>query len=235
MYCVLYGVAGALIGMAARAATADIAAKDDVFAWVAQNLLPVGVGGVALAAAVAAMMSTASGAVIAASTVMRTDILPLFRGRSTASEEGTTAQAAEAEGDGELAGHRWWVLALGLVVLALAVLVPDVVAALTIAYDILVGGLFVAIVGGLLWHRGTGAGALWSTVAGTLGTLGTMVALEVRAENRFDGVYANEPIYVGLAASTVVYVAVSLLTRPTDREVLEAWRVRSRHGVDAAV
>ncbi|MCC3264422.1 sodium:solute symporter, partial [Paenibacillus polymyxa] len=75
-----YGVAGAVIGMAARTVTADIAATDDVFAWVSQNLLPVGVGGVALAAAVAAMMSTASGAIIAASTVMRTDILPILRG-----------------------------------------------------------------------------------------------------------------------------------------------------------
>ena len=33
------------------------------------------------------------------------------------------------------------------------------VAALTIAYDILVGGLLVAILGGLVWKRGTGIAA----------------------------------------------------------------------------
>lgn len=235
LYCIVYGVAGALIGMAARTVTADIATTDDVFAWVAQNLLPVGVGGVALAAAVAAMMSTASGAIIAASTVMRTDILPIFRGEATASGNGATAEDEIPETAAELASNRGWVLLLGAVVLGLAIVVPNVVAALTIAYDILVGGLFVAIVGGLVWQRGTGTAALWSMVVGTVGTLGTMGWLELNAAEPFEGVFANEPIYVGLAASAVVYVLLSLMTRPTDPAVLEAWRVRSRHGVDAAV
>ena len=230
VYCILYGIAGAVIGMAARAASADVASADDVYAWVAQNLLPVGIGGVALAAAVAAMMSTASGAIIAASTVMRTDIVPIFRGTPSAAEAGGTA-AEGVENDAELAANRWWVLALGVVVLALAVLVPDVVAALTIAYDILVGGLFVAIVGGLVWSRGTGTAAMWSMIVGTIGTLGTMAFLEMNAENRFDGVYANEPIYAGLAASAVVYLLLSLMTPPTSPEVLQAWRLRSRTGV----
>ncbi|UTX35055.1 sodium:solute symporter [Micrococcus luteus] len=189
---------------------------------------------VALAAAVAAMMSTASGAIIAASTVMRTDILPILRGEATASEDGVTAEDAATETTAELASNRGWVLLLGAVVLGLAIVVPDVVAALTIAYDILVGGLFVAIVGGLVWKRGTGTAALWSMVVGTVGTLGTMGWLELNAAEPFEGVFANEPIYVGLAASAVVYVLLSLMTRPTDPAVLEAWRVRSRHGVDAA-
>ncbi|MGC5048138.1 sodium:solute symporter [Micrococcus porci] len=234
LYCILYGIAGALIGMAARAATADIASKDDVYAWVAQNLLPVGLGGVALAAAVAAMMSTASGAIIAASTVMRTDILPILRGEAAASEDGVVEGPEGVETDAELAANRRWVLGLGFVVLVLAILVPDVVAALTIAYDILVGGLFVAIVGGLVWKRGTGTAALWSMVVGTVGTLGTMAYLEATAAARFDGVYANEPIYVGLAASAVVYVVLSLLTQPTPRPVLGAWRHRARHGAQTA-
>ena len=92
-----------------------------------------------------------------------------------------------------------------------------------------------AIVGGLVWKRGTGTAALWSMVVGTVGTLGTMGWLELNAAEPFEGVFANEPIYVGLAASAVVYVLLSLMTRPTDPAVLEAWRVRSRHGVDAAV
>ena len=190
---------------------------------------------VALAAAVAAMMSTASGAIIAASTVMRTDILPILRGEATAAEDGAVAEDAATETAAELASNRGWVLLLGAVVLGLAIVVPDVVAALTIAYDILVGGLFVAIVGGLVWKRGTGTAALWSMVVGTVGTLGTMGWLELNAAEPFEGVFANEPIYVGLAASAVVYVLLSLMTRPTDPAVLEAWRVRSRHGVDAAV
>ena len=40
------------------------------------------------------------------------------------------------------------------------------------------------------------------------------------------GVEANAPIYVGLAASLVVFVGVSLATPPTPRHVLGAWRER---------
>ena len=51
--------------------------------------------------------------------------------------------------------------------------------------------------------------------AGTVVTLGTMIVLEINAE-ALDGIYANEPIYFGLGTRLLVYVAVSLLTKPTD-------------------
>jgi solute:Na+ symporter, SSS family len=50
-----------------------------------------------------------------------------------------------------------------------------------------------------------------------------MIVLEINAENQYDGVYANEPIYYGLAASLVSYIVVSLATRPTDPAVRAAW------------
>jgi solute:Na+ symporter, SSS family len=40
-------------------------------------------------------------------------------------------------------------------------------------------------------------------------------------------IYANEPIYVGLAAGLVVFVAGSLASRPTAPEVLAEWDRRS--------
>ena len=241
VYVILYGVAGALIGMAAAVVLPGIEVKDDVFASVALQMLPVGLGGLALAAAVAAMMSTASGALIAAATVARADVVPLIRGILSGRRPATLdAEAARREADQEISeaqrfeedvdSNRWWVLGLGVFVLVLAVMVPDVVAALTIAYDILVGGLMVAIIGGLVWSRGTGAGAAWSMLAGTVGTLATMITLEVQGDEPFAGVYANEPIYVGLIASAMVYVVVSLLTRPTHPTVLEAWRRRRAEG-----
>ena len=241
VYCILYGVAGAVIGMAAAVTLPRIEVRDDVFATVASELLPIGLGGLALAAAVAAMMSTASGALIAAATVARADVVPLVRGL-LAGQRTRRLDAAAAQSQAEIAAaeaknfeedvdtNRRWVLGLGLFVLALAIAVPDVVAALTIAYDILVGGLLVAILGGLVWSRGTGAGAAWSMAAGTLGTLATMITLEIQADERFAGVYANEPIYVGLAASALVYTVVSLLTTPTHPSVLAAWRRRTVEG-----
>jgi SSS family solute:Na+ symporter len=61
---------------------------------------------------------------------------------------------------------------------------------------------------------------------GSVITLGTMIVLEINAEVPLDGIYANEPIYYGLAASAIVYIAVSLLTKPTAPAVMQNWRRR---------
>jgi solute:Na+ symporter, SSS family len=209
LYCVLYGVAGAVIGMAASTFLPDVKAKDDVYAQIAETILPVGISGIVLAAAVAAMMSTASGALIATATVAKTDVKPLlFRliGRDVPQEQTT---------ERDVHSDRLYVVVLGIAVIVIAALLNDVVAALTIAYDILVGGLLVAILGGFLWKRATGTGALWSMGVGTVVTLGTMFVV--------GDVLANEPIYYGLAASLVVYVVASLLTPRTPADVLNVW------------
>jgi len=239
-YCIIYGAAGAVIGMAAKVALPDIIGadmnKDVVYAEVATELLPVAVGGLVMAAAVAAMMSTASGALIAAATVAHTDVTPFV-----ASWFGKSISVNSDENpEHDVRANRIWVLVLGIVTVSLAILVDDVVAALTIAYDILVGGLLVAIIGGLLWKRGNGIGAAASMAAGTLVTLGTMIILEIQAEQKFDGVYANEPIYFGLIASAVTFIVISSLTRPTPTQVIEHWNQRvagtaAVEGVEAGV
>ncbi|BBY30671.1 sodium:solute symporter [Mycolicibacterium sediminis] len=217
VYCLLYGVAGALIGTAASTFLPDVEASDDVYAQIAESILPVGISGIVLAAAVAAMMSTASGALIATATVARTDVKPLLARLVNRS----TDDAERSDRDGhatDLHSDRLYVVVLGIVVIVIAALLNDVVAALTVAYDILVGGLLVSILGGFLWKRATGIGALWSMIAGTVVTLGTMVAV--------GDVLANKPIYFGLAASLVAYVVGSLLTARTPPGVLAVWENR---------
>ncbi|MET0897044.1 MAG: sodium:solute symporter [Mycobacterium sp.] len=223
IYCLFYGVAGALIGAAASTFLTGVEVSDDVYAQIAETILPVGISGIVLAAAVAAMMSTASGALIATATVARTDVKPLLQrlvGR------GDTQELPDAERD--VHSDRLYVVVLGIAVIVIAALLNDVVAALTIAYDILVGGLLVAILGGFLWKRATGTGALWSMAAGTVVTLTTMVVV--------GDVLANEPIYFGLAASLVAYIAGSLASQRTPADVLRVWddRLAGRDTVDSA-
>jgi SSS family solute:Na+ symporter len=45
-----------------------------------------------------------------------------------------------------------------------------------------------------------------------------------------DGLLANEPIHYGLLAGLAVYVAVSLLTEPTEEAVVGAWHRRLAGG-----
>lgn len=223
LYCILYGIAGALIGLAARVALPNIdvksLGKDVVYAEVATHILPIGIGGLVMAAAVAAMMSTASGALIAAATVARADVVPFVA--SWFGKTITTDDSTNPEHD--VKANRYWVLGLGVLAVLISMAAQDVVVALTIAYDILVGGLLVAILGGLVWKRGTGIAAAWSMAVGSVLTLALLIAYATGAIPSEDGVYANEPIYYGLGASLLVYIVLSLLTRPTDPEVREAW------------
>ena len=208
-YCIIYGFAGALIGLAARVALPDIniaeLGKDVVYAEVAQSLLPIGIGGFVLAAAVAAMMSTASGALIAAATVARKDVVPYVA--SWFGKDVDTSDSSNPEHD--VNANRLYVLGLGVVVVAISIIVNDVVFALTIAYDILVGGLLVA--------------AAWSIAVGCGLTILMLILYATGALPSADGIYANEPIYFGLLGSLVVYVVVSLLTPPTPAHIRKGW------------
>ncbi|MFJ5303762.1 sodium:solute symporter [Streptomyces sp. NPDC088350] len=208
-YCLVYALAGAVIGTAAKVLYPDLGSPDDAFATIVKDELPVGVRGLVLAAALAAVMSTSSGALIACATVANNDIWSRLRGA-------VRRDGGEAERD-EVRGNRVFILAMGVAVIGTAIALNNVVEALTVAYNLLVGGLLVPILGGLLWKRGTAQGALASVVVGGLAVVGLMASY---------GILANEPVYYGLLSSLAAYVTVSLATPATDAAVLAAWRDR---------
>ncbi|MGW0532137.1 sodium:solute symporter [Streptomyces sp. NPDC003032] len=214
-YCLVYAVAGAVIGTAAKVMYPKLPSADAAFATIVKDELPMGVRGLVLAAALAAVMSTSSGALIACATVANNDIWSRLRG---------AVKTGDSDGDGdgdephdEVKGNRVFILVMGVGVILIAIVLNDVVEALTVAYNLLVGGLLVPILGGLLWRRGTAPGALAAVTAGGLSVIGLMWGY---------GILANEPVYYGLLTSLAVYVVVSLATRPTDAAVLAAWRER---------
>lgn len=205
LYCVLYAVAGAVIGMSAAALYPDLENPDNAFATIADGILPVGVKGLVLAAALAAIMSTASACLLASSTILANDVYGrMVRGDDTVRTVGE---------------NRAWTLGCGVVMVVLACLVQDVVAALTVAYNLLVGALLVPVIGALVWRRATAVGALAAMVLGSVVVVFFMVTR---------GLLANEPIYFGLAASAVTFVVASLTTPATDPARLAAWDRRLR-------
>ncbi|MEU2780617.1 sodium:solute symporter [Streptomyces sp. NPDC007110] len=207
-YCLAYALAGAVIGTAAKVLYPDLSSADDAFATIVKDELPMGVRGLVLAAALAAVMSTSSGALIACATVANNDIWARLRG---------VVRPGDGEAHDEVRGNRAFILLMGIAVIGTAIALNNVVEALTVAYNLLVGGLLVPILGGLLWRRGTAQGALASVVVGGVAVI-TLMATH--------GILANEPVYYGLLSSLAAYVAVSLLTKPTDAAVLAVWRER---------
>ncbi|MEU5341760.1 sodium:solute symporter [Streptomyces sp. NPDC020766] len=212
-YCLVYALAGAVIGTAAKVLYPKLGSADDAFATIVKDELPVGVRGLVLAAALAAVMSTSSGALIACATVANNDIWSRLRGAVASASDATPS---DEERD-EVRGNRAFILIMGIAVICTAIALNNVIEALTVAYNLLVGGLLVPILGGLLWKRGTAQGALAAVAVGGLAVIGLMASY---------GILANEPIYYGLLSSLAVYVIVSLATPATDPAVLAAWRER---------
>lgn len=186
-YCILYGVCGALIGMAGKVLLPELSHTDGAFAAIASAALPDGLSGLLAAAALAALMSTASACLLASSTIALEDIFPtLFRVT-----------------DSSLRVSRLVTLLTGVVMIALALWVHNVMAALTMAYNLLVGGMFIPLIGALFFRRASSAGAVSGMLAGSAVAIGLMIAT---------GIDGNGPILGGLLASGVVFLLVSLLT-----------------------
>ncbi|CAM3772684.1 Sodium-coupled monocarboxylate transporter 2 [Pseudomonas reidholzensis] len=154
LYCVLYGICGALIGMAGRVFIPELDNVNDAFAKIVQASLPDGIRGLVVAAALAALMSTASAAMMAAASTIAQDILPAVRKQPSS-----------------LNTNRIATLVAGLVTLALSLVLDDVFKPLTVAYNLLVGCMMVPLVGAIYWKRSSTTAALVSMGLSALVTL----------------------------------------------------------------
>src|SRR5215216_412212 len=125
VYCLLYALAGALVGTAARVMLPDVQ-SDNAFARIATEALPVGITGLVLAAALAAVMSTASAGLLASSTILANDVYAGFIARGE---------------HNRVLINRVTALLVGVVTLVISLIVSDVIGALTVAYDLLSGAL----------------------------------------------------------------------------------------------
>ncbi|KPA88611.1 Na+/proline symporter [Pseudomonas asplenii] len=188
LYCIAYGLACALIGMAAHVLIPQLDNVNNAFAAIVKLSLPDGIRGLVIAAALAAMMSTASAGLLAASTVLTEDLLPKLRGGKPSS----------------LGLNRLFTCLTGLVVLGIALVVSDVISALTLAYNLLVGGMLIPLIGAIYWKRATTAGAIGSMALGFVTALVFMFK---------DGLDANTPIYYSLAVGLVSFIVISLMSR----------------------
>jgi SSS family solute:Na+ symporter len=177
LYCIAYAAAGALIGAAGRTLLPALPNPDLAFAAITQLVLPMGLRGLVLAASLAAIMSTATACLLATSTVFMEDVYLTLRGSSTT---------------GSVAQTRGLTLLLGVLAAAVACMMHDVIAALTIGYDLLVGALFVPILAAIVFEGGSPKAALFAISA----SAATVVLLIF-----IFGIDSTLPIYVGLAVS----------------------------------
>ena len=186
LYCLAYAIAGALIGTAGHVFLPVLPDPDLAFASIVNMVLPPGLRGLLLAASLAAIMSTASACLLAASTVLLEDVYLRLGGGG---------------GTGSVAQSRAVTFVLGVIMTAIACVTSDVIGALSVAYDLLVGALLVPVIGAMLWQRGTSLAALLSITFSGLAVV-TLLVLQ--------GINSDAPIYGGLGLSLVIFIGVSL-------------------------
>ena len=186
LYCIVYAAAGALIGAAGRVFLPPLRDADLAFAQIVNVALPLGLRGLVLAASLAAIMSTATSCLLATSTVFLQDVWLTLK---------------EAKGTGSVAQSRALTLILGSLAAATACVVHDVIAALTVGYDLLVGSIWIPTLAAMIWGRGVWSAALVSIAASAVVVVALVCAL---------GIESVAPLYGGLGTSLVLFTGLTL-------------------------
>ncbi|SFJ23907.1 sodium:solute symporter [Thermoflavimicrobium dichotomicum] len=198
IYSVAYAIAISLIGMSAIIILPKIGNPQNVFAELSLQILPPGMLGLVLASVCSALMSTASGTLLASSTLLTNDILKPFFWRDAGERKMVVIS-------------RLMTFLLGGLAIVFAVWIQDILVALDIAYAILSGAIFVPVILGFFWKRASVKAGLYSIVISTLVVV-TGLAIE--------GITSTNPIMYGIAASLIVMVTLSYLL-PNKKEFIE--------------
>jgi sodium/pantothenate symporter len=193
-----------MAGAIGRAIVPDLAVSDEISPWLAMNVMPPALSGIVLAGIVAGIQTTvAAMAIIIASSIAKNVLREFWPDVST-----VTVKSAS----------RWTMgLCLGIAI-ALAMLQPDLIQWI-IFFSI--GGLEAATFGpillGMFWKRGNGWGALSSVTWG--------MVIYGLANTIFPGLalWGTHPSLVSVVSATAVYVLVSVLTAPPEKEVLRTF------------
>ena len=193
LYCIAYAAAGALIGAAGRVFLPPLADTDLAFATIVNAILPVGLRGLVLSASLAAIMSTATSCLLATSTVFLEDVYLTLK---------------RTGGTGSVAQTRSLTLVLGVLAAAVACVMRDVISALTVGYDLLVGSIFVPIIAAIIFDRGVPAAAFISII---MSAFVVILLMLVR------GIDSLVPMYGGLGVSLTLFIGITLFTHRDQR------------------
>ena len=183
----------ALIGMGARVLYPHIS-PEQAFPQLISGVLSPWLGGLVLAALVAALMSSADTCLLSQGVILTQDIIKRFL--PSLSEKGTILLT------------RLNIIVLGLLALGLAMVLKGVISSLLFAYTVFTCGLVVPVIAGFYKERlkVTPQGALVALIGGgTIGLLGKIPSLDIPLKGDLG--------LIGFGASAVLLFGVSYLDR----------------------
>jgi len=189
----VYSVAIILVGMAGLILFPDLVSKfgtsDVVIPIAITSQLPTFIVGLALAAVLAVIMSTAASILMVAGLTVSRDVARIF-----------SPDLSEKKG---LLVARGSVIIIGVLGMAFALLMKGIFDMMMLAFALFVSGAFIPTMAALFWDKATNKGAVSSMIGGMI-----LVTL-LYALNK---PYNIEPIFGALVVSLLLMVVVSLAT-----------------------
>ena len=179
-----------IIGICLVIAMPGLENPDLAFATATTSFTPVGIRGVIMAAAMAAVMSTASSEIMGTATVAYNDLISNYKENIT-----------EKQG---IMITRIIAIIVGLLAIVCALWIQSVLVALDVAYAFISGCVFVPLVFAFLLKK-------VSAKAGLLSLLGSFVTVIVFMVK--DGLAATTPIMFGMLVSAVIFFVVTAIDR----------------------
>jgi SSS family solute:Na+ symporter len=190
VYSIAYALAGSIIGMCAFIVIPQIDNPQNIFATMALEILPAGILGLVLASVCSALMSTASGTLLASATLITNDILKQYFMKNMSDKQLLTAS-------------RITTLIVGLIAITFSIWIQDVLVALDVAYAILSGAIFIPLVMTFFWKKATPNAGFYSILISTIVVIGGLI---------IEGITATSPIIYGMTSGFIVLVGISFLT-----------------------
>ena len=202
---ILYAAFPALAGMAARGVFGAEIEPSQAIPMLVAEVLPAWIGAIVVAAIIGAIMSTADSLLVAGTSHLTHDIFGKLMRPDLA---GDTRRM--------LLISRIGTVVIGLLALFLALYIQRIIDLLLLSYTMYAAGVFVPVVLGLYWPRGTAAGAVAGIAGGSLAGLAAARGWIAVAELPL--IAGMPSIVLGALVSLVLYVGVSLATRPPEHE-----------------
>jgi solute:Na+ symporter, SSS family len=191
---IAYAAFPALAGMAARGIFGADIEPAQAIPMLVLDVLPVWWGAIVVGAILGAIMSTADSLLIAGTSHLTNDIYVRLLNPAAAEDTRRLLRISRAG-----------TLVIGALALALALSVREIIELLLLSYTMYAAGVFVPVVLGLYWARGTAAGAIAGIVAGA-----TVGAALTRGWIVLPWAPTLPSIVAGALVSLGTYVAVSL-------------------------
>ena len=186
----IYAAFPAITGLSARVLFGPEIDPSQAIATVVTEVLGVWTAAIVLGAIIAAILSTADSLLIAGTAHLTHDIAKKGLGWSPTDKE-------------MLLASRVATVLIGLSALVMALGVQAIIELLLLSYTMYAAGVFIPVVLGLYWSRGTGQGAMAGILLGAV--VSVLAAMDVFVVGQWP------PIVVGAGASLLAYASVSLV------------------------